>query len=201
MRVPVSQGRTETGTGNNTAGPARAPAPPAYPSGGTAPGAAFREKNPAAEDRRGRCPPFKRFIAMDHIRLIYWLGAIAIILVSLLEIGAGLSTPGTDVANMSFTNTTALAENPSASPLFWIGFLIVGSLVWRVFCELVAAVFRIYDALEEGEDAPADGDARYGEAWAEEWFVNAPAAARLSPPTSCGNASIAACRDAATVSV
>jgi hypothetical protein len=58
-------------------------------------------------------------------------------------------------------------QNPSASPLFWIGFLLFGSLLWRIFCELVAAVFRIYDALEEGGDGLPDEDAEDGAGWAE----------------------------------
>jgi Domain of unknown function (DUF4282) len=148
--------------------PARAPpAPPAYPPGRQQPPARTAGKQPRQKKtvRSGR-PPFKRFIARK-IRLIYWLGAIAIILVSLLGISAGFSTTGTDAANLSFTNTTALVQTPSASPLFWIGFLIIGSLLWRIFCELVAAVFRIYDALEESGDVQPEEEAEEGGGWAE----------------------------------
>jgi hypothetical protein len=162
--------------------PARAPAPPAYPSGGEPRPARPSGKQPRQQSiRGGRVPPFKRFIARNHIRQIYWLGAITIILVFLLEISAGFSTPETDVANMSFTNTTALVANPPASPLFWIGFLIAGSLVWRVFCELVAAVFRIYDTLSEGGAAlPEGGAAGYGEEWAE-GMVECPRCGKVVP--------------------
>jgi len=108
-----------------------------------------------------------KIIAGKYIRAIYILGAIAIILVSLLGISAGFSTTGTSAVPLSLTNTTALVQNPAASPLFWIGLLIFGSLVWRIFCELAAAVFRIYNAVEEGGDELSDEEAGEGEDAAE----------------------------------
>jgi ribosomal protein L37E len=127
------------------------------------------ESRPPRQKKTGRSGtvPFKKFIAGKYIRLIYFLGAIAIILVSLLEISTDISTTGAEAATLVLTNTTALVQNPSASPLFWIGFLIFGSLLWRIFCELVSAVFRIYDAVEEGEDDPPGDDSEDREGWAE----------------------------------
>lgn len=126
-----------------------------------------RRPPPAKKTGTGGAVPFKKFIARKYIRPIYFLGAIAIILVSLLGINAGFSTTGTDDEKLSFANTTAMVEQPSASPLFWIGFLIFGSLIWRLFCELIAAVFRIYDALDKGGDALPEEDAEDGGEWAE----------------------------------
>jgi hypothetical protein len=111
--------------------------------------------------------PFRKFIARKYLRLIYFLGAIAIILVSLLGIITIFSATGAEGASLALTNSTALVEKPSASPLFWIGFLIFGSLVWRIFCEMAAAVFRIYDALEESGDGLPEEEAEDGAGWAE----------------------------------
>ncbi len=172
MRVPVSQGRTKTGTGTRTDSPCPCPSTAGVPARGEPrPARPPGEKTRRQKAGRGGALPFRRFIARDHIRLLYFLGAIVIILIPLVAIGAVLSaagTGGTDVSGQLFTNTTALMETPSASPLFWIGFLIIGSLVWRVFCELVAAVFRIYDIVSEGGDAlPEGGATGYGGEWAE----------------------------------
>ena len=127
------------------------------------------ESRPPKQKKTGRsgAVPFRKFIAGKYIRPVYFLGAIGIILFSLLEIITGFSTTGTQAATLLFTNTTALMQNPSASPLFWIGFLVFGSLLWRIFCELVAAVFRIYDAVEEGGDTPPEDEAEEGKGWAE----------------------------------
>jgi len=139
------------------------------------------ESRPPSQKKTGRAAPFRKFIAGKYIRSIYILGAIAIILISLLGISAGFSTTGPNAANLSFTNTTALVENPSASPLFWIGFLILGSLVWRIFCELAAVVFRIYDAISGEEGALVEGGAQeYGEDWAE-GMVECPRCGKVVP--------------------
>ena len=141
------------------------------------------ESRPPKQEKTSgsRKAPFRKFIARKYIRPIYFLGAIAIILVSLLEISTGFPTTGTEAATLALTNTTALAQNPATSPLFWIVFLIFGSLLWRIFCELVAAVFRIYDALEEsGEDGPEE-DAEEGGGWAE-GMVQCPRCGKVVSP-------------------
>ena len=108
--------------------------------------------------------PFKRLIGRDYLRLIYIVGAALIILVSLLGISAGFSKTETGAANASFTNTTALMEDPPTSPLFWIGFLIFGNLIWRIFCELAAVIFLIYDTIRTGgETSPDDERPEYDE--------------------------------------
>ncbi|MDO9327090.1 MAG: DUF4282 domain-containing protein [Methanoregula sp.] len=135
-----------------------------------APGGMVRQARPpvkkTAPRRTDRSTPlpFKKIIARDHIRLIYILGAIAIILVSLLGISTGFSNTGTAAANESFTNTTALVQNPSSSPLFWIGFLIFASLIWRIFCEMAAMVCRTPDTISCGrESGPEDEGPEYFE--------------------------------------
>lgn len=102
--------------------------------------------------------PFKTLVTGKYLRLIYIAGAIVIILVSLLGINASFSKTGSGAATISFTNTTALMENPSASPLFWIGFLIFSNLIWRIFCELAAVIFLMYDTISSGGKTSPDDD-------------------------------------------
>lgn len=97
-----------------------------------------------------RALPFKKFLIGDRLKLIYIVGAVAIIAIALLGISTGFSKTGTDAAK-SFTNTTALVETPTSTPLFWIALLIFGSLVWRMFCEMAALVFRMYEPAGNGE--------------------------------------------------
>lgn len=96
---------------------------------------------------------FKTLITENYLTLIYILGAGMIVLGSLMGLAGmfGKNTAGN--ANTSITNTTAIATNPAGSPLFWIGFLIVGSVLWRMFCELFAIWSRGY-----GDHHPVDGD-------------------------------------------
>jgi hypothetical protein len=105
----------------------------------------------------GRPLPFKIVLIGDRLKIICILGAIAILLISLLGIVAGFSAAGTDAAK-ALTNTTALVVTPTASPLFWIGFLISASLIWRIFCEIAAIVYRMYEPVSSGGDAPSFDD-------------------------------------------
>jgi hypothetical protein len=104
--------------------------------------------------RGGRPLPFRIFLIGDRLRIIYILGAVAIIVISLLSIVAGFSATGTNAVK-ALTNTTALAVTPTASPLFWIGFLIFASLAWRIFCEIAAIVYRMYEPVTCGGDPPS----------------------------------------------
>jgi len=96
---------------------------------------------------------FGTLITGNYLNLIYILGAGMIVLGSLMGIAGmfGKTTAGN--ANTSIANTTAIATNPAGSPLFWIGFLIVGSLLWRMFCELFAILSH-----GQGDHHPVDGD-------------------------------------------
>jgi hypothetical protein len=64
------------------------------------------------------------------------MGVVLIILVSVMGITGGFAIKGAVPDNMSYTNTTAVVQHPASSPLFWIGFLVIGNLLWRMFCEL-----------------------------------------------------------------
>jgi len=174
-RDPPKNTGTVTQAGSHPRGPPVFP-----PSAERSPARAAERRGPQKRTGRGGEPPFRRFIARN-IRLIYWAGAIVIILVSLLGINAAFSTAGTDTLNQSFTNTTALVQTPAVSPLFWVVVLIFGSLVWRVFCELAAAVIRIYDSLGEGGDLRAgDYAPEAGNDWAK-GMVECPRCGRAVP--------------------
>jgi len=97
-------------------------------------------------------------ITRDYLSMIYILGAVGIVLVSLLGIAGGFSKPGAAPANASFINTTAIGTDPAGSPLSWIGFLLIGSLIWRMFCELFEIGFRLEDAFSPDGDAPLPRD-------------------------------------------
>ncbi len=130
------------------------PVVPRNPPGGMVRQARPPVRKPAPRGTGRSVPlPFKKMLARDHIRLIYLMGAIAIILVSFLGISTGFSKSGTGTPTESFTNTTALVANPSASPLFWIGLLIFGSLCWRIFCEMAAMVCRTPDTVSWGGES------------------------------------------------
>jgi hypothetical protein len=117
----------------------------------------------------------------NHQRLIYIIGAVVIILISLLGISAGFSTTGTDSAVKSLINTSALLQNPTTSPLFWIGFLVFGSLVWRIFCDLIAMVFRMYDAMSGGDDESLDDGAEEYHEEADEGMYECPHCGKVVP--------------------
>lgn len=124
-------------------------APPARSLSGTPP-----LQKPAGS---GRPLPFKRLLIGDRLRLIYIVGAVAIIAIALLGISTGFSRTGTDAVK-TFTNTTALVATPTSSPLFWIAFLIFGSLAWRMFCEMAALVFRMHEAAGGGGEIAPEPD-------------------------------------------
>jgi len=94
---------------------------------------------------------FGTLITENHLRLIYILGAGMIVLVSLMGIAGMFAKKATSGTNTSIINTAAIAEYPAGSPLFWIGFLIIGSVLWRMFCELFVLLSR-------GHDVPGHGD-------------------------------------------
>lgn len=90
---------------------------------------------------------FGTLITENHLKLIYILGAVLIVLVSVMGIAGMFSKPvekGAEKTNSSLIDTKAIAEYPAGSPLFWIGFLVIGSILWRMFCELFALLSREY---------------------------------------------------------
>lgn len=119
---------------------------------------------------------FGTLIGKKYLKQIYILGAVIIVLAAVMGIAGLFAKPGMAAKNVSvtstFTNTTALAQDPAGSPLFWICFLVFGSVLWRVFCEVCFVLFRPGDAsghgmmdveeeepeYMEGETAGYDGD-------------------------------------------
>ncbi|NMB79595.1 MAG: DUF4282 domain-containing protein [Methanomicrobiales archaeon] len=133
--------------------PAQPPAPPAPAS------------RPYAEPARARVPvkppvarrplvaekprPFKKQFAKTSMKLVYWLGVIAIILIVFAGIMADSAksqkstTPSSDSSADSASK--ASGDLLSEIPLFWIGIFIIANLFWRVACETSAAVFALED--------------------------------------------------------
>jgi hypothetical protein len=99
---------------------------------------------------------FDLLITGEYLRLIYILGAVAIILVSFMGIAGLFAEPAAAGANLSITNTTALARDPAGSPLVWIGFLVFASVLWRMFCELFAMLSRTPDVRGHGGEIAPD---------------------------------------------
>lgn len=105
---------------------------------------------------------FDTLTTANHISQIYILGAVLIVLVSLLGITGGFAKTGAVPGNMSFTNITAVVQEPASSFLFWAGFLVIGSVLWRMFCEVFVVLNRVNggQAYEEeaGEYSAETGD-------------------------------------------
>lgn len=99
---------------------------------------------------------FGTLITENHLKLIYILGAVMIVLVSIMGIAgmfAKKAAGGTSETNASLISTAAIAEYPAGSPLFWAGFLIAGSILWRMFCELFALLSRVNSGHGHEEEA------------------------------------------------
>lgn len=74
---------------------------------------------------------FRRFITPTMIQIIFWIGIAGIVLVSLLMMVRGLDAP----------------YGGGALLLMGLLYLVFGSLFWRIWCELLLIIFRIYDEL------------------------------------------------------
>lgn len=140
------------------AAPAPAPAPARRP----APRAAKRSSR-----KKGGIGGFFSFdllVVKKYIWLIYAIGMVLIILFSILGITGGFATKGAVPANMSFTNTSAVVQNPDSSPLFWILVLVFGNILWRVACEVCAVLLRLDDGGGGGgEPFPGEETEEYEE--------------------------------------
>ena len=129
---------------------------------------------------RGGFLSFGTLITGNHLKLIYILGAVVIILLSLMGIAKMFAKPveegANGSANMSITNTTALAQDPAGSPLFWIGFLVAGSILWRMFCEIFVMLSRVHGVPDHGREfEPEDETEDYGEEEAAVYGAGGPA--------------------------
>lgn len=139
--------------------PARqaAPVPAARPASRPA-------KRPAKRNAVGGFPGFGFLISEDYLKMIYILGAVMIVLVALMGIAGMFRKPGTSdteekpAANQTLIDTKAIAEYPAGSPVFWIIFLVAGSILWRMFCELFALLSRLHGGSGTGTDEEGSYD-------------------------------------------
>ena len=95
---------------------------------------------------------FGTLITENNLRLIYILGAVMIVLVSLMGIAGMYTKKATEGTNVSITDMTAISDKPTGAPLFWIGFLVAGSILWRMFCELFVVLSRVHAGAGHGID-------------------------------------------------
>lgn len=145
--------------------------------------------------------PFRKFIARDFIRLVYWIGVIAILLVVVSGILA-------DTAKKSTAAGTS-AEIPGASsgdilaglPLFWIGMLLISNFFWRVLCETSAIQFALYSSLVHAENPPGPvqdslyEDGMPGDAGGDE-FIDCPRCGKVVHPRdirACSHCGVQGC--------
>jgi hypothetical protein len=143
--------------------PPKKPAVATAPASRPAPDASGRPVRKKAG--KGGFLSFGSLITENHLKLIYILGTVMIVLVSVMGIAGMFAKNATEGVNESFINTAAIAEYPAGSPLFWIGFLVIASVLWRMFCELFAMLSRVHDPLHhEGGDVSSDDAAEYGDA-------------------------------------
>jgi hypothetical protein len=107
--------------------------------------------------------PFKRLIAQDYPKLVYWFGVIAIILVVFAGISTGTTksaTPaGSSAGTTNDTATTPPGDVLAGIPLFWIGVFVFANLFWRTVCEMCAVQFALHGSLTSGTtvQSPAQG--------------------------------------------
>jgi hypothetical protein len=125
-------------------------------------------KRPVHRNAGGGFLSFGTLITEHHLKLIYILGAVLIVLVSVMGVAGMFGKPAAKGANVSITNTTAMAQDPAGSPLFWIGFLVIGSILWRMFCELFALLSRGTSAAHHADE---DAYEEEPEDYAEEHFA------------------------------
>ncbi|HSQ93761.1 MAG TPA: hypothetical protein VLL74_05665, partial [Methanoregula sp.] len=102
----------------------------------------------------------------------------------------GFAKKGAIPGNMSFTNTTAAVQEPASSSLFWTGFLVIGSVLWRMFCELFVLLSRLQgSAGSSGETIPYEEADPYEEGYAavpsagdtQAQYVECPRCSKLVP--------------------
>jgi hypothetical protein len=135
---------------------------------------------------------FDTLITENSLKLIYIIGAVVIILVSLAGIAGMFSKPAEEEdgkTNTSFVDLPAIAEYPAGSPLFWAGFLVIGSILWRMFCELFVVLSRVHGAPGYGGEPEPENETReyeetdgagYGHKWSAQ-MVECPKCRKIVP--------------------
>lgn len=142
--------------------PPRPPARPAAPATAARP-ARRAAKRPAKRTAAGGFFDFGVLLSVEYLKPFYILGAVLIILVSVMGIAGMFEKPGADKeekadANQTLINTKAIAEYPAGSPVFWAVFLVIGSILWRMFCELFALLSRLPGGTGHGDDDVYDDE-------------------------------------------
>lgn len=79
---------------------------------------------------------FDKFLTPSLIKIVYWLGIAAIVIVSLITIFSAFSYMGGGIKQI----------------LGGLFMLVAGTIFWRVACEGIILSFRIYDRLTEIRD-------------------------------------------------
>jgi hypothetical protein len=124
---------------------------------------------------------FGTLITGNHLKLIYILGAVMIVLVSIMGITGMFTKKVTGGANVSITDMTAIGDKPTGAPLFWFGFLIAGSVLWRMFCEIFVMLSRVQGVTDHGDEDAYEEDV---EEYADEGFA-APGSAGSGQMVEC----------------
>jgi hypothetical protein len=89
--------------------------------------------------------PALKLLVAKRIRLFYWLGVIAIILVVFAGITTKTATTAGEAA-ASEDAAKAATDALAGIPLFWIGTFIFAVLLWRAVCEVCAVQAALCDA-------------------------------------------------------
>jgi hypothetical protein len=92
---------------------------------------------------------FKKMVAVSLVRIIYFVGFLAI---NLCTLGLVLNQ---FVFRIVVIQEIAFLEN---QPLLWPIFFFASHLIWRLFCEAIVVVFRIYETLVSIEFTLKEGE-------------------------------------------
>ena len=89
---------------------------------------------------------FRKMITPMFIQIIFWVGTVVIAisgLVSMFTGGSRTTTISSPFGGPPITQTT------SGSGGFFVGLLIIviGPIMWRVYCELLIVIFKIHSEL------------------------------------------------------
>ena len=75
---------------------------------------------------------FRRMITPIIIQIVFWIGIIGILVLGIVAIVDGVS-----------------GESDGGEVIIGVLFLIIGPLIWRVFCEILILTFRIIETLAD----------------------------------------------------
>ena len=85
---------------------------------------------------------FERMLSIKIIKIVYILGLIGIVISAIIAF-----------ISLSSGRQNIYGQQQGGSPLLgfaaWAGILVIGTLVWRVFCEGLIVIFSINDKLAD----------------------------------------------------